>query len=240
MITQLQVDYDAYYAPRPGGERWQGWRELSAQGKADHVLALLAEVGAHPEDVLDVGCGDGSVLSELARRRHWGRATGVDVAQAAVEMAKARPGVTEVVRFDGGILPFADGAFPLVLASHVLEHLEAPGALLSEMQRVSARFVLVEVPLERNLAARRAAAQERSRGAGHVQRFNRRDIRRLMIDAGLMPVADLIDPLPRAVRVFQDGIVVGTVKWAGRAVLAVTPGLGERVMTVHYAVLGSK
>jgi SAM-dependent methyltransferase len=240
MITWLQVDYDAYYARRPGRERWQGWRELGAHGKADHVLALLDEVGAHPEAVLDVGCGDGSVLSELARRRQWDRTTGVDVSQVAVELAQGQPGVTEVMRFDGASLPFADGEFPLVLASHVLEHVEVPGTLLSEMHRVSRRFALVEVPLERNLAARRKAARARSRSAGHVQRFNRRDIRRLMIDAGLMPVADLIDVLPRAVRVFQDGLVVGTVKWAGRAVLAAPPGLAERVMTVHYALLCTK
>jgi SAM-dependent methyltransferase len=236
----VQIDYDAYYAPRPGGERWQGWRALGAHGKADHVLALLGAVGAHPEAVLEVGCGDGAVLSQLARRRHWERTTGVDVAQAAVEMAQAQPGVTEAVRIDGGSLPFADGAFPLVLASHVLEHLEVPGALLTEMVRVSARFVMVEVPLERNLAATRPAARARSRAAGHVQRFNRRDIRRLMLDSGLMPLADLIDRLPRAVRVFQDGPLVGTVKWAARGVLAAPPGLAERVMTVHYAVLGTK
>jgi SAM-dependent methyltransferase len=236
----MAIDYDAYYAPNPGGERWHGWRELSACGKADHVMALLGQVRAEPKAVLEVGCGDGAVLAELTRRRNWRRVTGVEVAQPAVEAAQRQPGVTEALHFDGTTLPFSDGTFPLVLASHVLEHVDAPGHLLSEMRRVSAEFVIVEVPLERNLAARRPRARSLSRAAGHVQHFNRSDVRRLLSIAGLTPVADLVDPLPRAVLVFHGGTVVGTVKWVMRTALARRPGLAERAMTVHYAVLGIK
>ena len=236
----MPIDYDAYYAPSPGGERWHGWRELSARGKADHVMALLGQVRAEPKAVLEVGCGDGAVLAELTRRRDWRRVTGIEVAQLAVEVAQRQPGVTEVLHFDGTTLPFPDGTFPLVLASHVLEHVDAPGQLLSEMRRVSAELVIVEVPLERNLAARRHRARALSRAAGHVQHFNRSDVRQLLSTAGLTPVADLVDPLPRAVLVFHDGPVVGTAKWLVRAVLANRPSLAERAMTVHYAVLGAK
>ena len=240
MIAGMPIDYDAYYAPNPGAERWEGWRELSARGKADHIMALLGQVGAEPEALLEIGCGDGAVLAELARRRSWRRVTGIEVAQRAVAMAQGQPGVTEVLHFDGTTLPFPDGTFPLVVASHVLEHVEAPGQLLSEMCRVSAEFVIVEVPLERNLAARRPHARALSRAAGHVQRFDRRDVRQLLANAGLTLVADTVDPLPRAVSVFHDGLVVGTAKWLGRTVLSAHPGLAERVMTVHYAVLGTK
>jgi len=71
MIAGMLIDYDTYYAPNPSGERWEGWRELGARGKADHIMALLGQVGAEPEAVLEVGCGDGAVLAELARRRSW-------------------------------------------------------------------------------------------------------------------------------------------------------------------------
>ena len=240
MIAGMSIDYDAYYAPHPGGERWEGWRELGARGKADHIMALLSQVGAEPEAVLEIGCGDGAVLAELARRRSWRRATGIEVAQRAVEMAQGQPGVTEVLHFDGTTLPFPDGTFPLVVASHVLEHVDAPGQLLSEMRRVSAAFVIVEVPLERNLAAQRPRARALSRAAGHVQRFDRHEVRQLVANAGLTLVADMVDPLPRAACVFHDGLVVGTAKWLVRTVLATRSSLAERAMTVHYAVLGTK
>lgn len=233
----MAIDYDAYYARQPGGR--EGWRALGARGKADHVIALLARAAADPDAVLEVGCGDGAVLAELSRRRRWRELTGVEVSTTALELARQQHGVTEALLFDGKQLPFEEDSFPLVLATHVLEHVDAPQELLREMRRVSAELVLVEVPLERNLAARRPAARTLSREAGHVQRFSRTDVTRLLSGAELTPVADLVDPLPREAQVFREGAVKGTAKWLLRAVAA-RSGLAERLMTVHYAVLARK
>ena len=233
----MAVDYDAYYRQTPGGK--DGWRALGARGKAENVVALLDRISAQPDAVLEVGCGDGAVLVELASRRRWRRLAGVEVSRTAAELAHQQSGLSDVQLFDGATLPFEDRTFPLVLATHVLEHVDAPGALLREMKRVSAGLVLVEVPLERNLAARRPAARALSRAAGHVQRFDRRQIRQLLREVGLMPVADLVDPLTREMQVFREGSAKGTAKWLLRAVAART-GLAERLMTVHYAVLARR
>lgn len=233
----MALDYDAYYQGTSGGR--EGWRALGARGKADHVITLLERVSTAPEAVLEVGCGDGAVLAELARRRAWRRLAGAEVSRTAAELAREQPGLSEVTLFDGARLPFEDDAFPLVLGTHVLEHVEAPATLLREMRRVSAELVLVEVPLERNLAARRPAAQALSREAGHVQRFDRRQLTGLLSDAGLTPISELVDPLTRELQVFREGSVKGTAKWLLRAIAA-RSRLAERLMTVHYAVLARK
>jgi SAM-dependent methyltransferase len=239
------VDYEAYYRDRPGvdGDRAARWRELSAVIKADHIGTLLRRCGhPAPSAILEVGCGDGAVLSAMHRRHAPGaHLVGAEISSTAAELARRRPEIAEVHTFEpGGELPFDDGAFPLVFATHVLEHVDEPQQVLRELGRVSARLVSVEVPLEANVAARRAQAVSRSVAAGHVQRFSRAHMRALIGAAGLTRQADLVDPLPRSVRVFQDGPVLGTVKWAARALLALPPGLGERLMTVHYAVLASR
>lgn len=239
------VDYEAYYRARPGvdGDRAARWRELSAVIKADHIGTLLRRCGHRaPSAILEVGCGDGAVLSAMHRRHAPGaRLVGAEISRTAAELAGRRPEIAEVHTIEpGGELPFGDGAFPLVFATHVLEHVDDPRQVLRELGRVSAALVCVEVPLEANIAARRAQAVSRSVAAGHVQRFSRADIRALIGAAGLAWEADLVDPLPRSVRVFQDGPVLGTAKWAARAVLALPPGLAERTMTVHYAALASR
>lgn len=238
----MTVDYEAYYRPQPGvdGERSARWRQLSAIGKADHVWNLLARANLPlPASILEVGCGDGAVLAELGRRGAGRELVGLEVSASAAALARAHPEIDRVLTFDGATLPFADGAFELVVATHVLEHVRDPAALVVEMRRVSSRIVFVEVPLEDNLAARRPAAVARSRAVGHVQRFSRRDVRRLLAGAGCRVACDVCDPLPRSVRTFTDGQLRGTAKWAVRSMLAALPGAGPRLMTVHYAALAT-
>lgn len=238
------VDYEAYYRAKPGvdGQRSARWRELSAVIKADHIATLLRRAGRDaPHTILEVGCGDGAVLTALHRGpAPQAHLVGAEISHSAADLARGRAEVAEVRTFSAGEpLPFDDREFALVLATHVLEHVDDPVGLLRELARVSTGLVCVEVPLEANIAARRGQAVARSEAVGHVQRFSRADVRALLAQARLARLADLVDPLPRSVRVFQDGPALGTAKWAVRALLTLPPGLGERLMTVHYAALAS-
>lgn len=237
---ELQDFYEDCYAPGADGERSRRWRELGAIGKADHVLALAARAGCSaPGTVAEVGCGDGAVLAALGRRGVGTRRIGFEISASGIELTRQRPEVDEAHVFDGAHLPVADAAFDLAFATHVLEHVPDPLPLTRELLRV-ARVVVVEVPLEANLSARRPAARAASEGVGHLHRFDRAAIRRLVADAGGDVRGELLDPLPRAVHCFwaQDARarVIGTAKWAVRRALASVPAVGERAFTLHYAV----
>lgn len=83
--------------------------------------------------LLDVGCGPGGILQQLTR--DLGRAPfGVDLNQDLLR--HARPAGI-VARADGAALPFADGAFDMVLFRLVLRHAPARVALLREAARVT-------------------------------------------------------------------------------------------------------
>jgi hypothetical protein len=60
-------------------------------------------------------------------------------------------------------------------------------------------------------------------------------------EAGLRVVARLSDPLPLAVHTYFATTpaqrAAGTAKWALRAGLGLVPAVGERLVTVHHAVL---
>lgn len=58
------------------------------------------------------------------------------------------------VQADATDLPFADGAFDLVVCSHVLEHIPDDRAAMQELARVTARdgFALIAVPLRQGAA----------------------------------------------------------------------------------------
>jgi SAM-dependent methyltransferase len=240
---ELQEFYEQCYTPGVDGEKYRRWRHLGAVGKADHVVDLVARSGlAAPQTIAEVGCGDGAVLSELGIRGFGARRVGYEISASGVKLTAERAEVAEAHVFDGEHLPVADGAYDLVFATHVLEHVPDPVPLTRELLRVG-RAVIIEVPLEANISARRPAARAASEGVGHLHRFDRRAIRRLVTDAGWAVRAELVDPLPREVHLFDatDGAAraKGYAKWALRAAAASVPAVGERLVTLHYALVAT-
>lgn len=235
----------AYASSAPALEAQRGrWRALSAVTKAKHVIALLDEAGLVPRSTLDVGCGDGALLSELRRGKHGGRLEGVEVASTAVRRAESRPEIDAVTLYDGARLPAQEGAFDLGLLMHVLEHVPDPSALLRETARVCAA-VVVEVPLEENLSARRRSRRDGARQIGHLHSLSRADVRGLVAESGLRVACEIEDALPLSVhRFFARGTLATASafgRWAVRTLThRLAPSLARRLFTVHYACLCTK
>jgi SAM-dependent methyltransferase len=238
---ELQRFYDeCYSAAGDEGDLYGRWRRHSAVGKADHVLALARREGGPMARIVDVGCGDGSLLDELARRGFGTVRDGFEITGAAAAIARDRPGVTSAATFDGARLPVADGAYDLAILSHVLEHVHEPGAVLAEAMR-AARSAVIEVPLEANASARRPAKRAHAEEIGHLHAFSRGAMRGIVARAGFRVAGELVDPLPLSVHTFfasgARGRAKGTLKWAGRRALAAVPAVAERAITLHYAAL---
>jgi SAM-dependent methyltransferase len=236
---------DAYSSDPSKGLLYARWRALGAVGKADHVLALCSRAGlwagGHPINTLEVGCGDGALLSELHRRDFGGQLAGVEITEAAVALARARLEIDSVELYDGFRLPASDGAYDLGILSHVLEHVPDPPALLAEVAR-ACRAVLVEVPLEQNISAKRASKRGHAEEIGHLQRLDRDGARLIVARAGLRVACELEDPLPLAAHRFlatsASARASASAKWAIRAGLhRLSPSTARRLFTVHYACL---
>jgi len=108
---------------------------------ADNSAAYLLPRLAPGLDVLDVGCGPGTITLDLARRVHPGAVTGIDASVEVVreaEALRAATGADNVTFATGDVyaLAFDDDAFDVVHAHQVLQHLTDPVAALREMGRV--------------------------------------------------------------------------------------------------------
>ncbi|MEX5259967.1 methyltransferase domain-containing protein [Kocuria sp. CPCC 205263] len=112
-----------------------------AQRTAENSAAYLLPHLRPDMVVLDAGCGPGSITLDLAGYVPEGRVVGVDVGEEALVVARgeaARRGDTrtEFQLADITGLPFPDGAFDVVHAHQVLQHVADPVAALQEMTRV--------------------------------------------------------------------------------------------------------
>ncbi len=234
--------YDESYS-REGeqAELYARWRALGATGKADHVTELCGQAGIRPAKILDVGCGDGALLSELHRRGFGQGLHGVEITEAAVRIAGERPEIDSVEWYDGEHLKMPDATYDLGIVSHVLEHVREPAALLGEVGR-ACKAVVMEVPLEANLSARREGKREHADEVGHLQRLSRDSARAIVGRAGLRVAGELEDALPlEAQRFFartRAQKVAAAGKWGTRSTLhLLAPPLARRLFTVHYACL---
>ena len=100
-------------------------------------------------DLLDVGCGPGTLTVDLARRVAPGRTLAIDVAEAPLAEARqhAADAGVEVVFGVGDVyaLAAADASFDVVHAHQVLQHLTDPVTALREMARVTRPGGLIAV-----------------------------------------------------------------------------------------------
>lgn len=100
-----------------------------------------------PADLLDLGCGTGSLALLTAGQGH--RVTGVDLSPAMPARARAKPAGRDAVFLagDASAPPVGERRFDVVLVRHVLWALPDPGAALRcwrELLRPGGRLVLVE------------------------------------------------------------------------------------------------
>jgi ubiquinone/menaquinone biosynthesis C-methylase UbiE len=128
------------------------YRSQTVRKETLHTVSLASTHLRRGDSVLDVGCGEGYVLEELAQR---GMAvSGVDI----VDLRRSQSYPFEL--YDGQTLPFADRSFDLVLLSFVLHHVpnERKLRLLREALRVTRGkvFIVEDTP---ETALDRAASQ---------------------------------------------------------------------------------
>jgi SAM-dependent methyltransferase len=130
-LTGVQYRTQANLAARQSIYSWQVPKiDLVAS-----VLELAALAGA--ETVLDVGCGNGGYVAELARRWHGGHVIGADLSPGMLAAAHAAAPSARLIRADAAALPLADAVADVTLAPHMLYHLPDPAVAVAEFRRVT-------------------------------------------------------------------------------------------------------
>ncbi len=131
------MDYEAYWVAR---SKQDDALEDAMYAYKFQFIARLIEPGS---SVLDIGCGDGSLLAHLRDTRSI-KAYGVELSEKACEMARQK-GI-EVVQADVGLEGTALPQVDYIVMSEVLEHLSNPEDVLLRLKDKFNKRLLVDIP----------------------------------------------------------------------------------------------
>ena len=156
------------------------WLAFGAVHKADSVELLMAGK-ERSRTVLELGAGTGALTAELQRRAFADKYIAVEYSPDACAHMRKHLGGVEVRELDIVKDPISERA-NVVILSHVLEHLEEPDLMLSNVAKIDFDWLIIECPLE-DLPASRIKNLFRDRMsnlAGHVQFFTAGSFRSLV------------------------------------------------------------
>jgi ubiquinone/menaquinone biosynthesis C-methylase UbiE len=110
-------------------------------------FAMLLEIMKNLKfrNFLDVGCAEGYYLKAVANKADSPEQVGLDISKAYLIKAKIKASEAAFVLGDASNLPFKTNCFDLVFCSEVLEHIQDPKKVFSELTRTSKKYVLLTV-----------------------------------------------------------------------------------------------
>jgi SAM-dependent methyltransferase len=118
-------------------------RRLHAPIYQSRIAELVRQLVPHLEAgdrLLDVGCGGGALGAAILRAE--GLPPGLSV--RGLERARRGDEAILVDEYDGGRLPYDDGAFDVVILADVLHHDPNPHRLIEECRRVARRLIVIK------------------------------------------------------------------------------------------------
>lgn len=125
-LTNYDDEYYRIYHRR----RRVGLESIPSFRWIKHQLALETD-----DILLDAGCGNGAMLDFLCHGTGV-RGVGLDISQAAIDIAKKNVTAFEYSRGDLASLMFSDNSFDKIICFNVIEHIADQDWAIRELRRV--------------------------------------------------------------------------------------------------------
>jgi methionine biosynthesis protein MetW len=121
----------------------------SSRPEYDIIVSLVNSAAS----VLDLGCGDGELLSRLKKEKNVVKAQGIEIDDQSIHRCVARGLSVFQGDIDSGLTEYEDKSFDYVILNQSLQQVKKPDNVLSEALRVGEK-VIVGFPNFAHITAR--------------------------------------------------------------------------------------
>jgi ubiquinone/menaquinone biosynthesis C-methylase UbiE len=236
MRDKWKVNYSDYYDSFEHDSKLAEWRSLGAIDKANNILMACNNI---PHDtVLEIGCGEGSVLKRLDDIHFGSYLYGLEISHNAVHATNSRniESLAECKMYDGYTIPYDNNKFDLAILSHVVEHLEYPRRLLYEAARV-ANYVFIETPLEDTIRLKKDYSFDK---VGHVNFYSFKTVRRLVQTCDLEVLSQTLSVPSINVFQYHYGKKGAFAFVLLKSILKMSPALATQLYPYHCSIICRK
>jgi len=153
---------------------WDKWQDMKRFGPASlHLRRLVLGVikNLAVNSIIDVGCGEGSLLKEIKKIKN-ALLNGVDFSRVALKKAKEN-----MPHGSFAILDITDSSnqyfnsknkFDLVIAADIIEHINNDCAVIKNLKRLSNKYILIST-LQGNM-------RDTEKKMGHVRSYRKNEL----------------------------------------------------------------
>jgi trans-aconitate methyltransferase len=146
------------------------WDDMKRYGPfSRHIRRILKDI-IRPlkiDSVLDIGCGQGSLLQELCAEFPYIKPYGVDISKSAVELAIQRVPNGRFCVLDITQQPLNE-KYDLVVCSEVLEHIPDDITTIRNLRQTTGKYLLISAPQGRMRRFERVVGHVRNYAPGEL------------------------------------------------------------------------
>jgi SAM-dependent methyltransferase len=153
------------------------------------ILELSERYINKKTEVLDIGCGAGTICFYLANKVK--KITGVDISERAINTCKKSSTVLHIKNVEFRTMNFPvelpSGRYDLIILSEVIEHIENDDIAIKNIAKLLRRngIVLITTPSKNAPLYRMGLLHKFDKSVGHLRRYNMDEIQRICRRNGL-------------------------------------------------------
>jgi SAM-dependent methyltransferase len=159
------------------------WDDMKKYGPFSRHIRRILKTMIRPLDIksiLDVGCGQGSLLAELKLEFPHIEPCGVDISQSAVKLARQRLPYGEFWVMDIA-RETLNKKCDLVICSEVLEHIPDDNTALRNLKQMTGKYLVISTP--------QGEMRKFEREVGHVRNYARGELVNKLEQTGFVVIS---------------------------------------------------
>jgi len=190
--TDVTQNYDVEWSGT-----WNDARVIGPTARHSRRLFLAMTADLSPNKIVDIGCGEGSLLAALGRMHSNASLTGFEISDKALSLAQLTLPNAEFSQLDVE-KDTCERTFDLVVSADVIEHIKDDETAIANIAKMTAPGGRVV------LSTLRGRMRDFERDIGHVRNYADRELQNKLAGAGLKVELELAWGFPFFSPIYRD------------------------------------